>query len=133
VAGIVNDQGPDREIVARIFVCPSDDREVVLSSGRYVLAAYLNVPVYRAFHEWMGRGDLLGGHWERWAAGDRKGALDEIPEQVVDDLLVHGTPDQCRARIAEYVANGVTTPALAILPFGGLDTMEAVRALAPNA
>ena len=26
-----------------------------------------------------------------------------------------------------------TTPALAILPFGGLDTMEAVRALAPNA
>ena len=68
VAGIVNGQGPDREIVARIFVCPSDDREVVLSSGRYVLAAYLNVPVYRAFHEWMGRGDLLGGHWERWAA-----------------------------------------------------------------
>ena len=133
VAGIVNGQGPDREIVARIFVCPSDDREVVLSSGRYVLAAYLNVPVYRAFHEWMGRGDLLGGHWERWAAGDRKGALDEIPEQVVDDLLVHGTPDQCRARIAEYVANGVTTPALAILPFGGIDTMEAVRSLAPNA
>lgn len=133
VAGIVNGQGPDREVVARIFVCPSDDREAVLAGGRRLLAAYLNVPVYRAFHEWLGRADQLGGHWERWAAGDRKGALDEIPEQVVDDLLVHGTSEQCRARIAEYVANGVTTPALAIVPLGGVDPMAAVRTLAPNA
>ena len=124
--------GADREVVARIFVCPSDDRELVLASGRFVLAAYLNVPVYRAFHEWLGRSDVLAAHWERWSAGDRKGALGEIPEQVVDDLIVHGTPEACRARIDEYVASGVTTPALAVLPFGGLDVMDAVRAVAPG-
>ncbi len=75
VAGIVNEQGPDREVVARIFVCPSEDREAVIAGGRYTLAAYLNVPVYKAFHQWLGRGDLLGAHWERWDAGDRQGAL----------------------------------------------------------
>ena len=83
VAGIVNEQGPDREVVARIFVCPSEDREAVIAGGRYTLAAYLNVPVYKAFHQWLGRGDLLGAHWERWDAGDRQGALGEIPESVV--------------------------------------------------
>jgi len=45
---------------------------------------------------------------------------------------VHGTPEACRARIDEYVASGVTTPALAVLPFGGLDVMDAVRAVAPG-
>ena len=131
VAGIVNEQGPDREVVARIFVCPSEDREAVIAGGRYTLAAYLNVPVYKAFHQWLGRGDLLGAHWERWDAGDRQGALGEIPESVVDDLIVHGSPDQCRARISQYMQNGITTPALAVIPFGGIDPIEAIRSLAP--
>lgn len=132
VAGIVNEQGPDREVVARIFVCPSEDREAVIAGGRYTLAAYLNVPVYKAFHQWLGRGDLLGAHWERWDAGDRQGALSEIPESVVDDLIVHGSPDQCRARISQYMKNGITTPALAVMPFGGIDPIEAIRSLAPG-
>lgn len=132
VAGIVNEQGPDREVVARIFVCPSEDREAVMTGGRYTLAAYLNVPVYKAFHQWLGRGDLLGAHWERWDAGDRQGALGEIPESVIDDLIVHGSPDQCRERISEYMKNGITTPALAVMPFGGIDPYEAIRSLAPT-
>jgi len=132
VAGIVNEQGDDREVVARIFVCPSEDREAVIAGGRYTLAAYLNVPVYKAFHQWLGRSDLLGAHWERWDAGDRQGALGEIPESVIDDLIVHGSPDQCRERISEYMKNGITTPALAVMPFGGIDPYEAIRSLAPT-
>ncbi len=131
VAGIVNEQGPDREVVARIFVCPSEDREAVIAGGRYTLAAYLNVPVYKAFHQWLGRDELLGAHWERWDAGDRQGALGEIPESVVDDLIVHGSPDQCRERISQYMKNGITTPTLAVMPFGGIDPIEAIRSLAP--
>ena len=133
VAAIVDDAGggADKEIVARIFVCPNPDRETVLREAKYAVAAYLNVPVYRAFHEWLGRGELMGAHWERWAAGDRQGALEEIPDEVVDDLVVHGTADECRGHIERYFANGVTTAALAVLGFGGLDVREAVRALAP--
>ncbi|MEE2768980.1 MAG: LLM class F420-dependent oxidoreductase [Actinomycetota bacterium] len=131
VSEIVASQGPEKEIVARIFVCPSDDREQVLAGGRFAMAAYLNVPVYRAFHEWMGRGELLDEHWEQWATGDRKGSLAKIPEQVVDDLIVHGTPDDCRAHIQRYVQAGVTCPALAVLPLTGGDMRQAVRDLAP--
>ena len=96
------------------------------------MAAYLNVPVYRAFHEWLGRGEMLAEHWAQWDAGDRKGSLDKIPESLVDDLVVNGTPEDCVAHIERYVANGITTPALMILPFGGLDTRECARALAPR-
>ena len=135
VASVVNEAaGGSAEIVARIFVCPSDNAEVVRAGARYAIAAYMNVPVYAEFQRWLGRGDALAGMWEAWAAGDRRQALQEIPDEVVDDLVVHGTPEQCRARIDEYVAAGVTTTALAIL---GLDPDvshgDAVRALAPQA
>ena len=124
---------PAPEVAARIFVCPSDDRDRVLAEAKRLVAAYVNVPVYRAFHEWLGRTDVLGEHWERWDAGDRAGSLEAMPDSVVDDLLVHGAPDQCRAAIARYVAAGITTPVLAIVPLAGVDTGLAVRDLAPRA
>ncbi len=133
VAGIVRAENPDAEIVARIFVAPTDDAETARATGKFAAAAYLNVPVYKAFHEWMGRGDALAEHWEQWAAGDRRGALDKIPDHIVDDLIVHGSFDECRARVQRYVDNGVTCPALAIMAFPGVEIDEAIEGLAPGA
>ena len=56
--------------------------------------------------------------WDAWAAGDRKGALAVIPDEVVDDLVVHGSFDECRAHVQRYVDDGVTIPAPMIIPFG---------------
>jgi probable F420-dependent oxidoreductase len=131
VAPYVREGDEDKEIVARIFVAPNDDRDTVMAYGKYAIAAYLNVPVYAAFHEWLGRHDQLAEMWKLWADGDRKGAVAAIPDEVVDDLIVWGPPERCRERIGEYVANGVTTPALAVLPFG-IDTRQAIRDLAPR-
>ncbi|MEM9038560.1 MAG: LLM class F420-dependent oxidoreductase [Actinomycetota bacterium] len=136
VARIVNDAagGEEREIVCRIFCCPSENTEAVRGAAKFAIAAYLNVPVYAAFHEWLGRGDQLGGMWEAWKAGDRKAALAEIPDEVVDDLIVHGSPAECRAKIQAYFDNGVTTSSLAIMPLDPeLDHWEAVRNLSPSA
>ena len=120
-----------REIVARIMVVPTTDADAARVVGRRLIAAYLNVPVYRAFHEDLGR-DELTPMWDLWAAGDRRGALAAIPDHVVDDLIVHGHPDACRDHLAEYVANGVTVPVASLVPAPGVDPLEACRALAPR-
>ena len=100
---------------------------------RSAIAAYLNVPVYAEFHRWLGRNDVLQPMWDAWKAGDRKAALAAIPDEVVDDLVVHGTPEQCRATIDRYFANGVTTSTLAILPLDpDLKMWDAVRSLSPS-
>jgi probable F420-dependent oxidoreductase len=126
--------GAEREVVARIFCCPSENTEVVRAAARFAIAAYLSVPVYAEFHRWLGRGDLLQGMWDAWAAGDRKAAVAAIPDSVVDDLVVHGAPAACRERIQAYVANGVTTSSLAVLPLDPeLDVWQAMRDLAPAA
>jgi probable F420-dependent oxidoreductase len=131
VTPYVHAGGADKEIVARIFVAPAADPAVARTVARAAIAGYLTVPVYRAFHEWLGRTDVLDPMWRAWAAGDRRGAAASIPDEVVDALVVHGTPEQCRDHIARYVEAGVTTPVIALLPVPG-DPADHVRALAPS-
>ena len=123
--------GTPKEVVARIFVCPSTDTDTVRGMARFAIAAYLNVPVYAAFHEWLGRGERLQGMWDAWKAGDRKAAIAAIPDEVVDDLVVHGSPEACREHVERYLDNGVTTSAVAIMPFG-IDVVQGARDLAPR-
>lgn len=124
--------GEGKEVAARIFVMPSEDRAAVRQLGTRLIAEYLNVPVYAAFHEWIGRGEALRDMWAAWREGDRKRATASIPDEVIDDLIVHGSPEQCAAHVRRYAANGVTTPAPMILA-GPEDTMRVVRAMAPGA
>jgi probable F420-dependent oxidoreductase len=136
VTKVVHEAAGDdaREVVARIFVCPSENADVVRANAKFAIAAYLNVPVYAQFHDWLGRGEQLAGMWAAWKAGDRKQALAEIPDAVVDELVVHGSPAQCRARIHEYFDNGVTTSSLAVLPLDpDLKFWQAVKDLSPSA
>ena len=128
VAAALHETGPDKELAARLFVLMTDDAATARGIGRSMIAAYLNVPVYAAFHEWLGRGDALRSMWDLWAAGDRKAALGAIPDQVVDDLVVWGRPEVCKEKVEAYVEAGITTPFPMVVPFG--DPMDAIRALA---
>jgi alkanesulfonate monooxygenase SsuD/methylene tetrahydromethanopterin reductase-like flavin-dependent oxidoreductase (luciferase family) len=120
---------PAAEIVARIFVLPDVEPDRAREIGRRAVAAYLNVPVYRAFHEWLGR-DELAGMWRLWAAGDRRAALAAIPDDLVDRLVLHGPAESVREQVRAYVEAGVTTPVLQPLVVD--DPAATVRALAPR-
>jgi probable F420-dependent oxidoreductase len=131
VAAVVRDEarhvGKDASafpILCRITVCPTREARAREQFRRSV-TAYLNVPVYRRFQQWLGRGDALADMHARWDAGDRRGALAAVPERALDELAVFGTPAECRERIARYVANGVTVP---ILNFMNLETDAPARA-----
>lgn len=132
VSKVLPEIGPGKEVVARIFVCPSEDATAVRDRARRLIASYLNVGVYAAFHRWLGRGHLLGDMWKAWGQGERSAAAASIPDQVVDDLVLHGSPVEVKRKIQLYIDNGVTTPALAILAFPGVDLRRAVRDLAPT-
>ncbi len=114
VAAVVRDEarkvGKDPAtypIVCRISVCPTLESGSASGSEarareqfRRAVTAYLNVPVYRRFHEWLGRGPALAEMNAKWA-------------------------EQCRETLRRYVANGVTVP---VLNFMNLETDPAARA-----
>ena len=119
-----------RRVVASVPVCPSADADAVRDAIRPSLAMYLAIPAYASFHRSMGREGLLAPMWDAWAQGDRDGAVRALPDKVVDDLVVHGTPDACRARLEEYEHAGVTDLAVRLEPALG-DPVVSLRALAP--
>jgi probable F420-dependent oxidoreductase len=126
------------EIVARLFICVDPTTPEADVFVRRYITAYLNVPVYRAFHEWLGRGEALGGMWQAWERGDRRGAVAAIPEQVVGDLIIRGSREEMRAHVRRYMEAGVDTAVLYLLtsetePERRQQVLrEAMRALAPG-
>jgi probable F420-dependent oxidoreductase len=127
------------EIAARLLINvdppgPDSDRAV-----RRHVTAYLNVPVYRAYQEWLGRGPALAPMWQAWERGDRKAAVAAVPGQVMGDLILCGSTTEIRAHVQRYLDAGIDT---AFLQVSTLEPdaarrrralLDALRALAPSA
>ena len=126
------------EVTARLLIHvdpPSPESEL---AARRHLTTYLNVPVYHAFQEWLGRADALSPMWSAWARGDRRAAVAAVPSSVMDELIIRGSMDEIRAHVRRYLDAGVDTA------FLQLSTMEqdparrrdvlraAMRALGPG-
>jgi probable F420-dependent oxidoreductase len=123
--------GEGKSIAARLFVIPTEDTDTARFIARRMISSYLTVTVYAEFHKWLGRGEALTPMWDAWAAGDRKLANEVIPDSVVDELVIHGSYDECREHVLRYVEAGVAIPTLAIVS-SGLDLKAAVEGLAPR-
>ena len=123
--------GEGKSIAARLFVIPTEDTDTARFIARRMISSYLTVTVYAEFHKWLGRGEALTPMWDAWAAGDRKLANEVIPDSVVDELVIHGSYEECREHVLRYVEAGVAIPTIAIVPFG-LDLKAAVEGLAPR-
>jgi probable F420-dependent oxidoreductase len=130
VAPFVHQGGPGKELVARLMVIPSTNRAFVETVARRAICAYLNVPVYAAFHDWLGRGDELKPMWDAWKAGDRKRATELVPASLIDELFISGSPGECKAHVMRYVENGLHTPVLSIVATDR-DLAQVTRELAP--
>lgn len=117
---------PASKIVARIFVCPTEDADYARTVAKRMIAAYLTVEAYTQFHRWLGREPELGELWRLWGAGDRKAAVASIPDEVADALVLHGNPASCRQQVQAYVDAGVQVPVLAVVPTPELTTPQAL-------
>ncbi len=127
------------EVTARLFLSidpPGGESDIMV---RRHIAAYMNVPVYRAYQEWLGRTEALAPMWNAWAGGDRKGAVAAIPERVIDELVGRGPLAEIRKRVRRYMDNGLDTAFLSLMTTEADPERkrallrEAIRTLAPSA
>lgn len=107
---------PGKHTIVKVFVCPTADRERARTAGRGFLGWILNQKPYRAFHAELGRGELLRASHEHWERGDRGAAAAAIPDAVVDELWISGSPESCREQITRFAIPGVTTILLYVAP-----------------
>ena len=71
-----------------------------------------------------------------WAEGNRRAAAEQIPDALVDEVCVFGTPSRCLAQLEAFRRAGVDLPVLAVSPVNE-DRLRATRRvltqLAPTA
>lgn len=106
------DPGAPLDVVCRILLAVDDDQDKVRAELRRHLTAYLTVPQYNRFFCEIGFEREATAAIEAWNAGDRKAALNAVPERMVEEIYVFGGADNCRRRLQEYADAGVTTTAL---------------------
>jgi alkanesulfonate monooxygenase SsuD/methylene tetrahydromethanopterin reductase-like flavin-dependent oxidoreductase (luciferase family) len=66
-----------------------------------------------------------------WEDGDRKRAVELVPDDLVREVFVFGDGDAQRARLAEFAEGGITTFVLAPICEPG-EVVGFVEALAPR-
>ena len=54
-----------------------------------MFAAYGTLPVYEAFFRGLGWGEAIDPMVEAWRAGDRKLALERVPEELIREIILN--------------------------------------------
>ena len=93
------------EVICRFFCIPGEGLDV----ARFMFAAYGTVPVYEAFFRALGWGEAIGPMVDAWRAGDRKLALQRVPEELIREIFVFGDRDAMKERLHAYAERGITT------------------------
>jgi alkanesulfonate monooxygenase SsuD/methylene tetrahydromethanopterin reductase-like flavin-dependent oxidoreductase (luciferase family) len=93
-------------------------REEGIELARRDLFSYAVVDSYARNFERAGFGDEVAEIRERFAAGDREGAVGAVSDRMVDAIDVMGDADVAHATMRAYVDAGVEVPILMPLPWG---------------
>jgi probable F420-dependent oxidoreductase len=117
------------DVVCRIICAVGEDEATTRALFRRSLTAYLTVPQYNKFFRQIGYENEAGVAMELWNKGERKQALESVPEEMVEAIFVFGDAKKCRRRIDEYFRAGVTTTALQFSSFAPTPEERRARVL----
>ena len=99
---------------------------------RTVFAAYYATPVYNQFLAWAGYEDVAREIREGWAAGDRKRTAAALSDEMIDEIAIIGTREECQNRLLEYAEGGIHTHIVSCLAFEPQTVDATYRAFTPD-
>lgn len=123
-------------VTPHLRACAIEDRSLARHHARqhvaFMIARY--GPYYRKAIADAGWVDVTEAVRTAWNDGDRDGALEAIPDALLDDLVAAGTPAEARSQVERFEAvDGVD--AVQVSFFGPMDETErreTMRVLAPR-
>lgn len=124
---------PGKEVIARFLCCPDVDAADVRDAARWQITPYIAVPAYNRFIAAQGFEDVAAAVAEAWSRGERQTALEAVPDELVDALVLLGPAGEIKERLMSLHEAGLDTPILMLFsPQGPEGTEAAMRSLAPG-
>jgi probable F420-dependent oxidoreductase len=120
------------EVVCRQQVLVTDDKAGARDLFRSALTGYFATPVYNQYATWYGFEEEARQIAEGFKSGDRDLTRKGMSDRLIDAIAIFGSLEECRERIAEYVAAGVDTTAISVLSFDPSIFAKIVEGFAPG-
>jgi probable F420-dependent oxidoreductase len=120
------------EIVCRQQVLVTADKAAARDLFRTALTGYFATPVYNKYAAWYGFEEEAALIAEGFKTGNRELTRQGMTDRLVDSIAIFGPLEECRERIAAYVAAGVDTTAISVLSFDPDVFRKTVEGLAPR-
>ncbi len=99
----------DVEVVCRHMVIVTKDKESARNLIRASFAPYYATPVYNKFLAWSGYEDVAAKVLQGWANKDRAATTGALSDELVDQIAIIGSAEECQDRIRECAEGGITT------------------------
>lgn len=120
--------GPGFSVSATLHVAITHSPEKSIDTYRRVLVSYSTVDAYAAVFGEAGFGSQVEAVRKLWDAGDRRGALKAIDDEMVDALTAIGSLDHVMSKITSLIEVGVDEVVVGVVE--GEDTQTAEETVA---
>jgi len=104
---------PGKELACRFFSFTGSEDEALPTAIR-LFVGYATVSVYTEFFRWLGLGEEVEPIVAAWNGGDRRRAVELVPEALVREIFLLGPVEAQRERLAEFGDAGISTAVLAL-------------------
>lgn len=127
---------PEEIEITSLLPCSVDsDRRAALDLMRPGVALYAGFfPRYNRLMAESGFPEAAAIIRDAWTRGDQETAIQAVPDALIDEMGVVGTPEYCRERLEAYRESGIALPIISPFsrgPGGKERVMAAIRACAP--
>lgn len=111
------------DVAYQIITCISDDSEKAVDRAKRTLAFYISVgEIYRKFLSKNGFNNETRNIYEEFKKSGLKSNHELITDEMLDSLVICGTPQECVKKLARIVNAGVTLPIIQFNPVGDVIT-----------
>jgi len=106
----------------QIITCIHPDSEKAINRAKKTLAFYVSVgKIYREFLASNGFENETKNIFEEYKKTGLKNNSELVPESMVKELCISGTPDECRKQLQGFYETGVDLP---IIQFNPIDNVQ---------
>jgi len=106
----------------QIITCVNDDSEKAMVRAKKTLAFYVSVgKIYREFLASNGFENETKNIFEEYEKNGLQSNHELVPESMVNELCITGTPDECKTQLRQFRETGIDLP---IIQFNPTDNVE---------
>ena len=106
----------------QIITCMNEDSEKAIVRAKKTLAFYVSVgKIYREFLASNGFENETKNIFEEYEKNGLKNNHELVPESMINELCIAGTPNECKAQLKQFRETGIDLP---IIQFNPTDNVE---------